>query len=42
MRDYQNREGFDKGDAKFLEIIDKFGWHAMNVASRTDSTDAEE
>jgi Domain of unknown function (DUF4262) len=32
--DPKNREGFDPGDAKFLEIIDKFGWHVMSVAPR--------
>ena len=27
-------EGFDLRDAKFLEIIDKNGWHVMSVAPR--------
>jgi hypothetical protein len=30
----KNREGFDSKDSKFLEIIDKYGWHVMNVAPR--------
>ena len=32
--DPTNREGYDAKDAKFLEIIDKYGWHVMSVAPR--------
>jgi hypothetical protein len=32
--DPKNREGFDPKDAKFLEIIDNYGWHVMSVAPR--------
>jgi len=42
MLDPKNREGLSKGDAKFLEIIDKYGWHVMNVAPRVDSDDGQE
>ena len=42
MLDYKKREGFDRGDAKFLEIIKKFAWHVMSVAPRRDSTDKQE
>jgi hypothetical protein len=42
MLDPTKRDGFDKGDAKFLEIIDKFGWHVMSVAPRADSQDKAE
>jgi Domain of unknown function (DUF4262) len=42
MLDYKNREGFDLGDAKFLEIIEKFGWHVMSVCPRKDSIDQQE
>jgi Domain of unknown function (DUF4262) len=28
------RAGLPPGDAKFLEIIEKFGWHVMSVAPR--------
>jgi hypothetical protein len=34
MLNPKNREGLDRRDAKFLEIIDKFGWHVMSVAPR--------
>ncbi|HYL86733.1 MAG TPA: DUF4262 domain-containing protein [Candidatus Angelobacter sp.] len=30
------------GDAGFLEVIEKFGWHVMNVAPRVDSQDKQE
>ena len=42
MLDPKNREGLSKGDAEFLEIIDKHGWHVMNVAPRVDSEDKQE
>jgi hypothetical protein len=42
MLDYEKREGFDRGDAKFLDIIEKFWWHVMSVAPRKDSTDKQE
>jgi hypothetical protein len=29
-----NREGLSQGEAKFLQIIEEFGWHAMTVAPR--------
>jgi hypothetical protein len=32
--DPKNLEAFDSKDAKFLEIIDKHGWHVMSVAPR--------
>jgi hypothetical protein len=32
--DPKSREGFDRPDSKFLEIVDKFGWHVMGVAPR--------
>jgi hypothetical protein len=32
--DSKKLEGFDLRDAKFLEIIDKNGWHVMSVAPR--------
>jgi hypothetical protein len=38
--DYKNREGF--GDAKFLEIVEKFAWHVMSVCPRKDSIDKQE
>ena len=28
------RDGFSQADAKFLEIIEKYGWHVMTVAPR--------
>jgi Domain of unknown function (DUF4262) len=34
MLDPKQRDGLPPGDAKFLEIIDKFGWHVMSVAPR--------
>ena len=36
MLDPKKRHGFPTGDAKFLEIIDKFQWHVMSVAPRID------
>lgn len=42
MLDPKNRDGLKPGDAKFLEIVDKFGWHVMNVAPRVDSDEAKE
>ena len=42
MLDPKNREGLGKGDAEFLEFIDKHGWHVMNVAPRVDSEDKQE
>jgi hypothetical protein len=42
MLDPKNREGLSKGDAKFLEIIDQYGWHVMSVAPRVDSDDEQE
>lgn len=36
MLDPKQRDGFPPGDAKFLEIIDKFQWHVMSVAPRID------
>jgi hypothetical protein len=32
LLDPKKREGVSKGDARFLEIIDRFGWHVMSVA----------
>jgi hypothetical protein len=32
--DPKNREGLNAPDAKFLEIVDKYGWHVMTVAPR--------
>jgi uncharacterized protein DUF4262 len=32
--DPKKLEGFGLRDAKFLEIIDKYGWHVMSVAPR--------
>ena len=37
MLDPKKREGLRKLDADFLEIIDKYGWHVMNVAPSVDS-----
>jgi hypothetical protein len=31
-----NRQGLSKVDAKFLRIIEEFGWHVMTVAPRVD------
>jgi hypothetical protein len=42
MLNPKNREGLSKGDASFLEIIDKYGWHVMTVAPRVDSQDKQE
>ncbi len=42
MLDPKNREGLSQGDAKFLEIVDKYGWHVMTVAPRVDSQDKQE
>jgi hypothetical protein len=36
MLDPKHRDGLAPGDAKFLEIIDKFQWHVMSVAPRID------
>jgi hypothetical protein len=32
--DPSRREGLSAGDVKFLQIIEKFGWHVMTVAPR--------
>jgi hypothetical protein len=32
--DPSKRDGFSQADAKFLEIIEKYGWHVMTVAPR--------
>jgi hypothetical protein len=32
--DPANRDGLSPGDAKFLKIIEEFGWHIMTVAPR--------
>jgi hypothetical protein len=29
-----NREGLSQGEAKFLQIIEEFGWHVMTVSPR--------
>jgi hypothetical protein len=42
MLDPTKRDGLSRGDAKFLEIVEKCGWHVMSVAPRTGSTDKEE
>jgi len=42
MLDPTKRDGLKVGDAHFLEIIDKYGWHVMSVAPRTDSADKQE
>jgi uncharacterized protein DUF4262 len=42
MLDPKNRDGLKPGDAGFLEIIDKYGWHVMSVTPRVDSDDAPE
>ncbi len=42
MLDPTKRESFSRADAKFLEIIDKYGWHVMSVAPRSDSQDKQE
>lgn len=34
MRDPKQRDGLPPGDAKFLKIIDEFGWHVMSVVPR--------
>lgn len=36
MLDPKQREGLPPIDAKFLEIIDTFGWHVMSVAPRVN------
>src|ERR1700682_4089538 len=36
------REGVSPADAKFLEIIEKYGWHVMSVAPRLNSDCKEE
>jgi hypothetical protein len=40
--DPKKREHLSRGDAKFREIIEKYGWHVMSVAPRTGSADKEE
>jgi hypothetical protein len=40
--DPKKREGLSPADAKFLEIIERYGWHVMSVAPRTGSADKEE
>lgn len=42
MLDPTKRDVLSRADAKFLEIIEKHGWHVMNVAPRTDSEDKQE
>jgi uncharacterized protein DUF4262 len=42
MLDPKNRVGYSATDQRFLEIIDEFGWHVMNVAPRADSDDEQE
>ncbi len=42
MRDPAMRESFSPNDAKFLEIVDKYGWHVMSVAPRANSQDRQE
>jgi len=42
MLDPTKRESFSRADAKFLEIIDKYGWHVMSVAPRSDFQDKQE
>lgn len=42
MLDSKKREGFLRSDSKFLEIIDRHGWHVMSVAPRADSQDKQE
>ncbi|HXJ03798.1 MAG TPA: DUF4262 domain-containing protein [Candidatus Acidoferrum sp.] len=42
MLDPKNRDGLKPGDARFLEVIDKYGWHVMSVAPRINSDDAQE
>jgi hypothetical protein len=42
MLDPKKREGYNTGDRRFLEIVDEFGWHVMNVAPRVDSKDKKE
>lgn len=42
MLDPSKRSGFSSADAKFLEIIDTFGWHVMSVAPKVDSDDKQE
>jgi hypothetical protein len=42
MLNPKERSSFEVAEARFLEIIDKFGWHVMNVAPRTDSKDKQE
>jgi hypothetical protein len=32
LLDPKKRDGLSNGDARFLEIIDKYGWHVMSVA----------
>jgi hypothetical protein len=42
MLDPTKRDGLSRADANFLEIIEKYGWHVMSVAPRTDSEDKQE
>lgn len=42
MLNPKNRDGFDAQDAKFLEIVDRFGWHVMHVAPRPESNERQE
>jgi len=42
MLDPKNRDGLKPGDARFLEVIDKYGWHVMSVSPRVDFDDAQE
>ena len=40
--DPTKREGLSPGDRKFLEIIERHGWHVMSVAPRLNSVEKEE
>ena len=42
MLDPTKRDGLEPSDVRFLEIIEKYGWHVMSVAPRTDSDDKQE
>lgn len=42
MLDLTKRDGLKPGDVRFLEIIEKYGWHVMSVAPRADSDDKQE
>jgi hypothetical protein len=42
MLDPKKRDGYNTGDRRFLEIVDEYGWHVMNVAPRVDSIEKQE